>query len=43
MPYDILTIEGEEIQSVLEVGSPGLPGTQGPARYTWPSRCYPVR
>jgi hypothetical protein len=23
MPYDILTIEGEEIQSVLEVGSPG--------------------
>jgi hypothetical protein len=30
MPYDILTIEGEEIQSVLEVGSPGIPGTQGP-------------
>jgi hypothetical protein len=30
MPYDILTIEGEEIQSVLEVGSPGLPGAQGP-------------
>jgi Pectate lyase superfamily protein len=30
MPYDILTVEGEEIQSVLEVGSPGIPGAQGP-------------
>jgi hypothetical protein len=30
MPYDILTVEGEEIQSVLEVGSPGIPGAPGP-------------